>query len=74
MKVFDQGFVYHSNVGRAVVGIVEVCRESARESTTDDPRWDCVIIRALRPVARQSGWEQRGNQDEDPWPRRLESG
>ena len=55
MKVFDQGFVYRSNVGRAAVGIVEVCRQSAPDSTTDDPRWDCVIIRALRPVARQSG-------------------
>ena len=49
MKVGDLGFFYHSNVGKEVVGIVEVCRESAPDSTTGDPRWDCVMIRAVRP-------------------------
>lgn len=52
MKVGDRGFFYHSNVGKEVVGLVEVCAESAPDSTTDDPRWDCVHIRALRPLAR----------------------
>jgi predicted RNA-binding protein with PUA-like domain len=52
MKVGDQGFFYHSNIGKAVVGIVEVIRESAPDSTTDDPRWDCVMLRALRPLAQ----------------------
>jgi len=49
MKVGDLGFYYHSNVGKEIVGTVEVCRESAPDSTTDDPRWDCVHIRAVRP-------------------------
>ena len=52
MRKGDQGFFYHSNIGKAIVGIVEVVRESAPDSTTDDPRWDCVMIRALRPLAR----------------------
>ncbi|THD85684.1 EVE domain-containing protein [Aliigemmobacter aestuarii] len=52
MKIGDLGFFYHSNVGKEVVGIVEVCAESAPDSTTDDPRWDCVHIRAVRPLAR----------------------
>ena len=52
MVVGDQGFFYHSNIGKAVVGIVEVCRTSLPDSTTNDPRWDCVIVRALRPFAR----------------------
>jgi predicted RNA-binding protein with PUA-like domain len=52
MKVGDQGFYYHSNIGKEIVGIVEVCRTSAPDSTTEDPRWDCVMIRALRPLAR----------------------
>lgn len=52
MKVGDLGFFYHSNIGKEIVGIVEVCRESAPDSTTDDPRWDCVWIRAVRPLAR----------------------
>jgi predicted RNA-binding protein with PUA-like domain len=52
MAVGDQGFFYHSNIGKEIVGIVEVCRTSAPDSTTDDPRWDCVMIRALRPMVR----------------------
>lgn len=50
MKLGDLGFFYHSNVGKEIVGIVEVCRESEPDSTTDDPRWDCVMIKAVRPL------------------------
>ncbi len=52
MMVGDLGFYYHSNIGKAVVGIVEVCRTCMPDSTTDDPRWDCVMIRAVCPFAR----------------------
>ena len=52
MKVGDRGFFYHSNIGKEIVGIVEVCRESQPDSTTDDPRWDCVCIRAVQPLLR----------------------
>lgn len=50
MKIGDLGFFYHSNIGKEIVGIVEVIRESAPDSTTDDPRWDCVMVRAVRPL------------------------
>lgn len=49
MVVGDRGFYYHSNTGKEIVGVVEVCAPSAPDSTTDDPRWDCVRIRALYP-------------------------
>lgn len=52
MKIGDRGFFYHSNIGKEIVGTVEVCRTSQPDSTTDDPRWDCVMIRALKPLAR----------------------
>ena len=52
MKIGDLGFFYHSNIGKEVVGIVEVCAESAPDSTTNDPRWDCVHIRAVRPFLK----------------------
>lgn len=52
MKVGDLGFFYHSNEGKEIVGIVEVIRESQQDSTTDDARWDCVVIRAVKPLAR----------------------
>ncbi len=50
MKLGDQGFFYHSRTGLEIVGIVEVCAEAHRDSTTDDERWDCVDVKAVRPV------------------------
>jgi predicted RNA-binding protein with PUA-like domain len=52
MKLGDRGFFYHSQSGKAVVGIVEVCAEVHPDSTTDDPRWECVDIRALADMPR----------------------
>ncbi len=49
MVLGDRGLYYHSNIGKQIVGVVEVCALSAPDSTTDDPRWDCVHIRALYP-------------------------
>jgi predicted RNA-binding protein with PUA-like domain len=48
MKIGDTGFFYHSNIGLEVVGIVEVCQTSKPDTTTEDPRWDCVTIRAVK--------------------------
>ncbi len=50
MKVGDLGFFYHSHIGKEIVGIVEVIRESAPDSTTDDPRWDCVMVKAVQAL------------------------
>ena len=47
MKIGDKGFFYHSNEGLEVVGIVEVCALAHPDTTTDDPRWECVDIRAV---------------------------
>ena len=52
MRIGDLGFFYHSNIGKEIVGIIEVIRESAPDSTIDDPRWDCVMVRALYPLPR----------------------
>lgn len=52
MRRGDLGFFYHSNIGKEIVGIVEVIGESAPDSTTDDPRWDCVTVRAVRALLR----------------------
>lgn len=50
MKRGDRGFFYHSQTEKAVVGVVEVIKEAHRDSTSDDPRWECVDIRAVAPV------------------------
>ncbi len=52
MKAGDLGFFYHSNIGKEIVGIVEVSAECHPDSTTDDPRWECVDIRAVRALPR----------------------
>ncbi len=50
MKIGDRGFFYHSMKEKAVVGIVEVIAEAHPDSTTEDPRWECVDIKAVKPV------------------------
>lgn len=50
MQIGDRGFFYHSQSEKAVVGIVEVMAEAHPDSTTDDDRWECVDIKALRGV------------------------
>ena len=50
MAIGDQGFFYHSQKEKAVVGIVEVIAEAHPDSTTDDERWECVDIKAVSAV------------------------
>jgi predicted RNA-binding protein with PUA-like domain len=52
MRLGETGFFYHSNEGLEIVGIVEVCALVHPDSTTDDPRWECVDIRAVRDMPR----------------------
>ncbi|MFT6657967.1 EVE domain-containing protein [Maritalea sp.] len=49
MKVGDLGFFYHSIKEKSIVGIVRVAAESHQDSKTDDPRWECVDIEAVKP-------------------------
>ncbi|MBR9843173.1 MAG: EVE domain-containing protein [Rhodobacteraceae bacterium] len=50
MKIGDRGFFYHSLKEKSVVGIVEVIAEAHPDSKTDDPRWECVDIKAIESV------------------------
>ena len=50
MALGDLGFFYHSQKEKAVVGIVEVCAAAHRDSTTEDERWECVDIKAVKPL------------------------
>ena len=53
MTIGDKGFFYHSNEGLEIVGITEVCALSHPDSTAgEDPRWDCVDIRAVRDMPK----------------------
>ncbi|AUJ65317.1 ubiquinol-cytochrome C reductase [Aestuarium zhoushanense] len=52
MAIGDKGFFYHSRQGLEIVGILEVCATSHPDSTTDDPKWDCVDVKAVTPFPR----------------------
>lgn len=52
MEVGDRGFFYHSNQGLEIVGIVEVMRTAHQDSTSEDPHWQGVDIRALEDMPR----------------------
>ncbi|MEJ6396633.1 EVE domain-containing protein [Yoonia sp. 208BN28-4] len=58
MAVGDLGFFYHSRTGLEVVGIVEVIAEAHPDSTTDDDRWDCVDVKAVRPFTNAVALDQ----------------
>lgn len=47
MKVGDLGFFYHSVYEKAIVGVVKVSNEIHPDSTSEDPRWECVDIEAV---------------------------
>ena len=52
MRLGDQAFFYHSNIGKAVVGIVEVVREAYPDPTADDGAWVSVDVRTVAPLPR----------------------
>ena len=53
MKAGDHAFFYHSNIGREIVGIVEVVREAYPDPTHDaEGPWLAVDVRALAPLPR----------------------
>ncbi len=52
MSIGDRAFFYHSQKDKAVVGIVEVIAAAHPDSTTEDPRWDCVDVRAVARLQR----------------------
>ena len=47
MAMGDRGFFYHSQSEKAVVGVVEVIATAHPDSKSDDPRCECVDIKAI---------------------------
>jgi predicted RNA-binding protein with PUA-like domain len=51
MKLGDRAFFYHSNEGKAVVGVVEVVREAFPDPTAEDGApWVSVDMKAVAPM------------------------
>ena len=50
MRLGDLAFFYHSNVGKKIVGVVEVVREAYPDATAEKGDWVCVDMRAVGPM------------------------
>jgi predicted RNA-binding protein with PUA-like domain len=52
MKTGDLAFFYHSNVGKEIVGVVQVVREAYPDPTAESGDWVCVDMKAVGPVPK----------------------
>jgi len=52
MRQGDRAFFYHSNIGKEIVGVVEVAREAYPDPSAESGDWVCVDMKALRPMKR----------------------
>ncbi|MEP9377091.1 EVE domain-containing protein [Aquabacter sp. CN5-332] len=50
MKKGDQGFFYHSNEGKEIVGIVEVIREAYPDPSDATGKFVMVDLKAVKPL------------------------
>ena len=50
MKEGEHAFFYHSNVGKEIVGIVEVIREAYPDPTDESGRFSAVDVKAVKRV------------------------
>jgi predicted RNA-binding protein with PUA-like domain len=51
MKRGDLLLFYHSNEGKAVVGVAKVAREAYPDATADDGDWSAVDVSPVKPLA-----------------------
>src|SRR4051812_39942293 len=52
MKKGDRAFFYHSNIGKEIVGVVEVAREAYPDPTAEAGDWVCVDMKAVGPMPK----------------------
>ena len=52
MQKGDLAFFYHSNVGKEIVGVVEVAREAYPDPTAETGSWVCVDMRVVSAVPK----------------------
>lgn len=52
MKVGDQAFFYHSNIGLEIVGIAEISVEGLSDPSDPEGKWAAVKVKPVRKLAR----------------------
>tara|TARA_Y100001958_G_scaffold124399_1_gene91779 strand:- start:634 stop:1047 length:414 start_codon:yes stop_codon:yes gene_type:complete len=58
MKKGDQCFFYHSNIGKEIVGVVEVIKEAYKDKTDKTGRFVAVTVKFLRKLDKPISLEQ----------------
>ena len=58
MKVGDLCFFYHSNIGKEIVGIVEVTKEAYPDKTDKTGRFVAVTVRFLKKLEKSISLEE----------------
>jgi predicted RNA-binding protein with PUA-like domain len=52
MRLGDRAFFYHSNLGKEIVGVVEVVREAYPDPTAEKGDWVSVDMKAVAPMPK----------------------
>jgi len=52
MKIGDQCFFYHSNIGKEIVGVVEVIKEHYLDKTDKTGRFVAVTVRFIKKLEK----------------------
>ena len=52
MKKGDQCFFYHSNIGKEIVGIIEVIKEAYTDKTDQSGRFVAVTVKFIKKLKR----------------------
>lgn len=58
MKVGELGFFYHSIKEKTIVGIVRVAIACHQDTTTQDERWECVDVEAVKALKTSVSLDQ----------------
>ena len=48
MQVGEKAFFYHSNIGKEIVGIIEISQSGLTDPTDPEGRWACVKVKPVR--------------------------
>ena len=52
MKVGDKAFFYHSNIGKEIVGVVEISVAGLADPTDDTGKWASVKVKPVERLSR----------------------
>jgi predicted RNA-binding protein with PUA-like domain len=50
MKVGDKALFYHSNIDKAVVGIMKIIKTAYQDPTTNETQWVCVDVAPFKKL------------------------